>query len=48
MFVKVDKDDYAYDYDYTWEKSPISISKFGAYDERKDDDCFDDDDGEER
>ena len=23
MFVKVDKDDYAYDYDYTWEKSPI-------------------------
>ena len=48
MFVKVDKDDYAYDYDYTWEKSPISISKFGAYDGRKDYDCSDDDDGEER
>lgn len=45
MFVKVDKDDYAYDYDYTWEKSPIS--KFGAYDEREDYDCSDDDDEED-
>lgn len=34
MFVKVDKDDYAYDYDDTWERSPIS--KFGAYDEDED------------
>lgn len=35
MFVKDDKDDYAYDYDDTYDRSPIS--KFGAYDEREDD-----------
>lgn len=32
MFVKVEKDDYAYDYDDTWDES--LISKFGTeYDE---------------
>ena len=33
MFVKVDKDDYAYDYDDTWDKS--FISKFGAEDDEE-------------
>lgn len=33
MFVKVYKDDYAYDYDDTWDKS--SISKFGAEDDEE-------------
>lgn len=35
MFVKDDKDDYAYDYDRTYRRP--QISKFGAYDEREDD-----------
>ena len=35
MFVKVNKEDYAYDYDDRWDRSPIS--KFGAYDEDDED-----------